>query len=315
MPLLLPATLSSEAQQLEVDRLVKLYVLDATAIGGQLYRFCSSVDASSPISAITTSGSTVTVDTITPHAMATGDLCNISGVTPTQYNGDHSVKVVDANTFTFNSAAIGLAPGSGNFMLSARLNNTMLFDGHAYSPVAFSATGFEWNGQGSLPLPKIQVSNVNQILQQAVITLKDLVGATFMRIRTLRKHLDDGTDPDPTQIWPVEVFRVNRKTNQNRVFIEWELAASLDQEDVKIPGRQAIQNACTHRYRFFNPTTGTFDYTLATCPYVGNVYFTTTDTGITDPSQDACSKLLTGCRARFGIDPLPTRAFPGIANS
>lgn len=313
MPQLLPATLSAEAQNLETDRLVKLYVLDCTSIGGQKYTFCSSVDASLDISSLTSSVITATVVTTTDHLLNVGDPVNIAGADQTNYNGDFTVTaVIDAKTFTYSLTSSTTSPATGSTLVMTRLNNTMSFNGEVYSPVAFSATGFEWNGQGTLPLPKIQISNVNKILQAAVRTLGDLRGATFIRIRTFRKHLDDGSDPDPTQIFPSQVFKVNRKTNQNKVFIEFELAASLDQESAMIPGRQMIQKSCSHIYRTWNATTGAFDYTKATCPYTGTTYFTNIDNAISDPSQDQCGKQLSSCKLRFGSNPLPTRAFPGI---
>ena len=45
-----------------------------------------------------------------------------------------------------------------------------MFGGKSYVPVAFEAEGFEWAGEGSLPRPKIRISNVNKILLASVIS-------------------------------------------------------------------------------------------------------------------------------------------------
>lgn len=308
----LPADIAREAQKLATDRLVKLYELDATELGGSLFRFVSSVDATMRLTSLTRSGVTATGVTATPHTLANGDSIRITDASQPEFLGDFTATVVNSTTFTYTMTAIPEANSSGAYHSMTRLNNTMVFDGHDYIPIAVNVTGFEWNGQGTLPTPTLQISNVNRILASSVITLKSLVGAKFTRIRTFRKHLDDGSDPDPALIFPKEIYRVNRKTAQNKVYIEFQLASALDQEGVKIPGRICLRNTCTHRYRVWNPTTLTFDYTNATCPYVGSTYFTATDTPSGDPALDRCGKTLSSCRARFGTAPLPTRAVPGI---
>ena len=87
----------------------------------------------------------------------------------------------------------------------------------------------------------------------------------------------------------------------------------MDQEGRKLPGRQVLKDACTHIYRFPDGM-GDFDYTNATCPYVGTDYFEATGASTNDPALDKCGKKLSDCRLRFGQHGvLPTRAFPGVA--
>lgn len=299
-----------ESQKLTTDNIVKLYELDATAIGGQLYRFVSTIDTEIKIADLSAAANIATAVSVNPHGLSNGDGVALVDWIPTTYNGVHSVTVVDPNTFTFTMSDSPANPVQLGY--AARLNNTMLFNGYQYVPTNVEAIGFEWNGQGSIPTPKLRVSQVNRILTGAVITLNDLVGATFTRIRTYRKHLDDGSDPDVDAMFPKEIYRINRKSIQNKLFLEFELAASMDQEGVKIPGRICIKNTCTHRYRIWNAETGSFDYTKATCPYVESASFTNLDQPTSDPSQDRCAKHLSSCELRFGTNPLPTRAFPGI---
>ncbi len=229
----------ADARKLATDALVKLYTLDTTALGGDIFRFVS----------------------------------------------DSDVNAIDG---------------------------ALTFDGNKYYPVPFKAEGFERNGQGASPRPKISISNVTRVMIASVITLNDLVGATFMRQRTFRKHLDDGSDPDPTAVFPLDVYRINRKLNQNPQFIEFELAAPTDQQGAQIPARQCLKRTCTHRYRRWDASSGTFDYTKATCPYSSTTYFNQRDIPTSDPADDVCGKQLSSCKIRFGTQPLPTRAFPGI---
>lgn len=306
------ANIASEAQKLSTDRLVKLYEIDATDLGGSIFRFVSSVDTSMKVAALSAVGTLATATTENNHTLTTGDSVRITDALYPEYNGDWSVTVTGAKTFNYSMLAAPAGTGVSTFTQATRLNDSMKFDGHIYTPIAVNVTGFEWNGQGTLPTPTLQIANVNRVMVSAVINLKNLTGAKFTRIRTFRKHLDDGNQPDPTSIFPREIYRINRKTAHNKIYLEWQLASSLDQEGVRIPGRECLRNTCTHRYRVFDPLTGTFDYTKATCPYVGSTYFKADDSTTGFPAEDRCGKTLSSCRKRFGTQPLPTRAFPGI---
>lgn len=191
--------------------------------------------------------------------------------------------------------------------------DAIVFDGHTYTPIDIEANGYEWNGRGAIPTPRISIANTNLAIHAAAITYGDLLGATLTRIRTFRQYLDDGSEPDPTAILPIDVHKIERKSNHNKTFIEWELSASIDQQGVQIPRRQILKDACTHTYRVWNGAT--FDYTQATCPYSGSNYFDTTGTQVADPALDKCSKQLgQGCRKRFGQNgELPFRGFPGVS--
>ena len=198
------------------------------------------------------------------------------------------------------------------FTSTAWETQNIVFDGDTYVAVDVEADGFEWSGQGALPMPKLRISNANKVASAAVIQYGDLLGATVRRIRTFRQFLDNGSDPDPTATFPIDVFRVERKAAHNKVFIEWELAAAMDQQGRKLPGRQVLKDACTHRYRIPDGQGG-FIYTNATCPYTGTSYFD--ENGVaTTADMDKCGKRLSDCRLRFGQNGvLPTRAFPGVA--
>ncbi len=189
---------------------------------------------------------------------------------------------------------------------------SIVFGGDTYVPIPIEASGFEISSTGSLPVPTLKILNIPEV-QAAVISMKDLVGATLYRIRTFATFLDNGATPDSGQHYPIDVWTVDRKSNQNKVYIEWELAASTDQQGRKIPGRQVLQNFCTHTYRRYNQATGALDYSKATCPYAGVSYFDNNDIPTGAPF-DVCGKKLSSCKARFGTTvQLPTRAFPGVS--
>ncbi len=186
------------------------------------------------------------------------------------------------------------------------------WQGHVYMPRDFEADGFEINGQGTLPRPTLRVAHINSALLGATRELGDMLGAVVTRWRTFAHYLDDGPQADPNAHFAPDVYRIDRKASQNKIFIEWELAAAMDQEGKQLPGRQILRDTCTHVYRRW--TGSGFDYAEATCPYVGTRYYDLSGRPCA-ASSDQCGKRLSDCELRFRHQPLPTRAFPGVART
>ena len=87
----------------------------------------------------------------------------------------------------------------------------------------------------------------------------DLTGSTFTRIRTFARFLDNANftggsnplgTPDPTAEFRRQIFKIDRKSTENREIVEFELAGSLDMMGLKAPTRQ-----CTRK---LFPAIGTF---------------------------------------------------------
>jgi len=203
---------------------------------------------------------------------------------------------IGSTVYRWTSGAIGDVP--------------IVYQGFTYTPLPIEADGFEWNGRGNLPAPSLRVSNIGGLVGALVIGFGDLLGATVFRLLTFAKFLDGAPDADPDAHFPIDEFRVERKRLHDPQTIEWDLASILDQEGVSLPGRQCIKTACTHTYRRWNGTA--FDYTKASCPYSGGVFFKADGSSTTNPAEDRCGKALRDCALRFVNLPLPTRAFPGM---
>jgi len=190
----------------------------------------------------------------------------------------------------------------------------IVFGGNSYMPVPIEADGFEWTTQGALPRPKLRMGDINGVAQSLLVQYGDLQGAVVTRLRTFRKYLDDGTDPDPDATMSPDIYVISRKSQHiPGRHVEWELAAKLDQQGKVVPARTAVRNACSWVYRTWDEETEAFVYTHATCPYAGTSYFLRNGQPTTDPALDRCGKLLVHCRARFGTQPLPFGAFPSLA--
>jgi len=188
------------------------------------------------------------------------------------------------------------------------LGSDVVWDGDTYTRFPIEAEGFEWNGQGTIPRPKIRAANANGLIGALARELQDLVGAKLTRRRTFVKYLDavnfpGGVNPtaDPNCGFPDEVWFVDRKSAENGLYVERELSAAFDVAGVALPRRQCIQNVCTWRYR------------SAECGYTGGAVADKNDVATTDPAKDACGKRLNSCKKRFGTyNKLPFGGFPGV---
>ncbi|MGZ6477655.1 MAG: phage minor tail protein L [Bdellovibrionales bacterium] len=186
------------------------------------------------------------------------------------------------------------------------LNQNIVWNAQEYTRYPIVASGFEYAGTGSLPRPKVQVSNFLSGITTLTMAFNDLMGAKFTRRRTLRMYLDAvnfaGGNPsaDPDAAFPDEIFYVDRKSLENRDGVEFELACSFDLVGVQLPRRQVIQNICVWKYRG------------GECGYTGTNYFTGGDVATSDASADTCGKRLSSCKKRFGqTSVLPFGGFPG----
>ena len=187
-------------------------------------------------------------------------------------------------------------------------NGNIVWAGQTYLALPIEASGFEYNGNGQLPRPKIRVSNIMGTIT-AIMLSTPLEGAKVTRIRTMARYLDAvnfpggvnplGT-PDPTAEFPRECYQIDRKSAETRDVVEFELAAAFDLVGVRAPKRQCISNICQWVYR------------SAECSYTGTAYFTENDVA-TSAANDVCGKRLSSCKARFGAKAqLPFGSYPGV---
>lgn len=214
--------------------------------------------------------------------------------------------------FRLDTSTIG---GSDVFCFTPKttMGGNLTFDGVVYNAIDIVASGFLFDGRGAFPQPRLQITNVGNLATAMIIANNDLVGCTLTRIRTFAKFLDDGSEPDPTKMFPPDVYTIDQKTKHSKRMVEFTLASPLDQNGRKLPRRQCFRDYCTHSYRFYNPTTGDFDYTTASCPYVGTNKFDENGNAVATKQEDKCGRRITDCKARFGSTAvLPTRAFPGM---
>lgn len=158
------------------------------------------------------------------------------------------------------------------------LYRPVVFNGITYDPFPIDVEGFDIDGGGGIPRPRLRGSNVNGVLSRFLLTRGDLVGAKLTRIRVYARFLDDANwergnpygTPDPTAAYEPDIYYVNRLVGENPEEVVMELSTPFELDGVQLPRRPILSTLCPFRYR--DPET---------CGYTG------------DPVSDRFGKLFT----------------------
>lgn len=172
----------------------------------------------------------------------------------------------------FHNLTINLENVSPN-LANYRLFNQIIWQGKRYIPFPIYTEGFEIKARGTLPKPKLTLSNQIQNedydnyfkqVKNAIKSLDDIIGVKVTRKRTFLKYLDainfksNGgiindenftIDPDPFAELPSDIYYIDRKLRENRFILEYELSSILDLENLKLPLRTMYADSCTFEYR------------------------------------------------------------------
>jgi len=189
--------------------------------------------------------------------------------------------------------------------VNANVTGNITWNGNSYTRLPIQAEGFDYTNTGTLPRPTLTVANLDGtittllLLVNATTAGNDLGGATVKRIRTLKKYLDGEAAADPHAKFPDEIWYVDRKANESRDSVSFELASKFDLPGVMLPKRQIIANICQWKYR------------STECGYTGSNYWDANDNAVATLAQDQCGKRLGSCKLRFGeTAELPFGSFP-----
>ena len=183
------------------------------------------------------------------------------------YEIDGSDMGVDLGVF--NSYDLTNNPNLGIFRFH---NSTKLFKssifwrGNEFIAAPISVSDFEIKSNGTLPRPKISiavndtgVAELNRLKQRIFQFGGDLVGAKFTRYRTFAKYLDARNyldsilpitaEPDSFAEFPREIYYFDRKAQDDKTTLQYELASLFDVNGIKLPGRIVVANTCPAQYR------------------------------------------------------------------
>jgi lambda family phage minor tail protein L len=193
---------------------------------------------------------------------------------------------------------------------NADVDGNVVFNGNTYTRIPVAAEGFEFTNTGTLPRPTLTISNLDGtmttllLLVNATTAGNDLGGAEVRRIRTLKKFLDGESTADPNAKFPDERWYVDRKANESRDSVTFELASKFDLAGQKLPKRQIVANVCQWVYR------------SSECSYTGTDYYDVNNNEVSTAAADVCGKRIESCKRRFGDNAqLPFGSFPGAGLS
>lgn len=105
--------------------------------------------------------------------------------------------------------------------------------------------------------------------------------------------------------FPEDIYIIEQKTAQNRMYLEFELSSLLDYEGEYAPRRRIIRDYCSHTYRTYDMEDKVFIYDGVTCPWsvenTPDAYYDEQNLpiDIDKPWLDQCNFRLSGCTARF----------------
>ena len=179
------------------------------------------------------------------------------------------------------------------------IKSDIIFGGNTYSALPVQVTGFDKKTQGTLPRPKLKVSNVNNALS-AFIQLYNPLQGKVQRIQTHKKFLDavnftsgsNATADSSAIVTTDDIWYIDRISAENLEFVEFELSPKINLQGLRIPRRQITEH-CPWLYRGDE------------CGYKGNKCFTLDDEQITGgtlaqrKAQDRCGHKYSSCQLRF----------------
>jgi lambda family phage minor tail protein L len=139
----------------------------------------------------------------------------------------------------------------------AIFDKSIKWQGIEYLPLAMESEGFDILGDGKLARPKIRVANVNNIITNLLQNHKDFKNAKVVRKKVQVKFLDDdnfdGGNPfgiaDSKAELLDEEWIMGRKTQESKVFVEFELNSPLDLENFSVNSRGIQAKFCYWQYR------------------------------------------------------------------
>lgn len=209
--------------------------------------------------------------------------------------------------FVVDATTLGLAELLYFHNGTNKLSQPVVWKGQEYQFAPIAAAGFEVRADGPRPRPKLTIGDVFGTVGALLRLYGNLAGAKLLRRRTHARYLDavnfaGGVNPsaDPTAEYPEEVWFFDRVVSRDGTHVQWELVSPLDLEDVMVPARQVRASTCGSLYR------------SSECGYTGGAVAKADDTPTSDLAQDSCSRLVSGCKLRFGADAeLPIDFFPG----
>jgi lambda family phage minor tail protein L len=137
----------------------------------------------------------------------------------------------------------------------------IVFNGVTYTPFPISLENNEVDGKGSLPRPKLTVSNIRGFVSSLLLGNGSIDGATVTRTKVFARFIDvvnfpaneptpSWVTPDPSATYAPEIWQINRKVSENPQVVVFELASPHDAARARLPKRTILAGVCSDwKYR------------------------------------------------------------------
>lgn len=146
------------------------------------------------------------------------------------------------------------------------INNNIIWNNQIYYATPIQLEGFEYNSKGTVAAPKMTLyvpdsaAEVFRLFKKQFKSLdNDLVGAKVTRIKTFYKFIDAsnftdetrpvGLDPTPNAELSRDVYYIDKKSYEDKNFLEFELTSFFNLNGVSLPQRLVFANRCPFSYR------------------------------------------------------------------
>lgn len=203
------------------------------------------------------------LSSLTPSTQVILYEIDLSEIAPTtlnfNYNGDQPI----------NNGIFRIYNDYNLFKIVNNPYGALKWQNNYYYPFPIFSEGFEYSSAGTLPTPKVSISNLSpdyssnsfyRYIRMQMQSLGDIVGAKFSRIKTFLKYLDKANFSNNINPFnkneglyeielPRDIYYVDRKTVENRNIVEYQLNTILDIENLTLPGRTIYAKKCPFQYR------------------------------------------------------------------
>lgn len=136
--------------------------------------------------------------------------------------------------------------------------NPVVWQGNSYQPLPIKMEGFEEKSDGRLPRPTFTIANPEGLFSKIVHSNQDFANCKITRKRTYVRFLDEenfqaGINPfgksDSNSHLVDDIYFINRKTEESKQVIQFELVSALELEEAFVPARVVLSGYCNFTYR------------------------------------------------------------------
>jgi lambda family phage minor tail protein L len=178
----------------------------------------------------------------------------------------------------------------------------VIFKGRKYEALSRRLDGIEFSSEGTLPMPKLIVSDKDRVISALAELYDGFEGATLRVIETRPRFLDGGSSPDNSASITTAILTVESSTSIPGRQITFDLAVAFAFAGGETIPTRGIYQTCQFIYRGNQ------------CQYTGSAKFDINDNPTTDTSKDQCGKKVSSCRLRFP-NVLRFGGYPAAKNS